>query len=158
MKGRTIRSIVELGIDLSGRTQRILEVAAWRKESLPLRYTGIDLFEARPANQSPLPLKRAFHDLRATGAKVQLVPGDPLSALLRTANSLAGTDLLIVAADQDRDSLERSWMYIPRMLHAESIIFVQEPGQAGKDVWRQIRFEDVQKLAVHASKSLRRAA
>ena len=158
MKGKTIRSIVELGIDLSGRTQRVLEVAAWRKETQPLRYTGVDQFEARPTNHSPLPLKRAFHDLRATGAKVQLVPGDPFSALVRTANSLSGTDLLIVAADQDRDALERSWMYIPRMLHAQSLIFVQEPGQAGKDFWRQLRYEDVQKLAAHASKSLRRAA
>ena len=83
VKGRPVRSIVELGIGPAGRTERILEVAAWRAECLPLRYTAVDLFESRPVGQPKLSLKQAFGDLRKSGAKVQLVPGDPLSALLR---------------------------------------------------------------------------
>ena len=38
-RGKPIRSIVELGIGLPGRTPRLLEVARWRAQNLPLRYT-----------------------------------------------------------------------------------------------------------------------
>src|SRR5262245_42549056 len=63
----SIRSIVELGIGLEGRTQRVLEVCLWRRGIESLRYTGIDLFEARPAGQSRLSLKEAFARLREPG-------------------------------------------------------------------------------------------
>ena len=79
-------------------------------------YTAIDQFESRGESQPRLSLKEAFHVLRPTGVKLQLVPGDPLSALSRIANSLAGTDLLLIAADQDRQSLAQAWKYVPRML------------------------------------------
>src|SRR2546423_8991741 len=129
VRSRTIRSIVELGISLSSRTPRLLEIAAWRTASLPLRYTGIDLFESRPAGQPSLSLKQAFAGLQASDARVQLVPGDPAAALRRTANSLVGTDLLIIAADQDRDSLAAAWTWMPRMLRPTSLIFLEESTQ-----------------------------
>src|SRR6187455_2615661 len=61
VKGKSIRSVVEIGIGSGLRTQRMLEVLAWRRHERPLRYTGIDLFEARPHDQPGLSLKRAFH-------------------------------------------------------------------------------------------------
>ena len=159
MKDRPIRSIVELGIGFSGRTKRLFEVAAWQRHSEPLRYTGIDLFEARPASNPGLSLKAAFADLRLPDVKVQLVPGDPQMALRRVCNSLTGTDLLLIAADQDRASLAQAWTWVPRMLTAESLIFLEEAGpQPHKNQWRQLQVEEVSKLAAEASRSLRRAA
>lgn len=159
IKGRRIRSVVEIGIPPGERTARLLEVAAWLPENLPLRYTGIDPFELRPQGQPRLALKEAFHRLRFPGVRVQLVPGDPHSALSRCANSLSQTDLLLISANQDQAALERAWLFVPRMLHAESLIFVQDGDpQSGKTSYRQLRLLDVERLAATASRNLRRAA
>jgi hypothetical protein len=159
--GRPVRSIVELGISLGERTPRLLEVASWRSDCLPLRYTGIDLFEGRAAGLPRLPrltLKQAHGALRLPNVRVQLVPGDPHAALARVANSLAGTDLLIVDARQDRESLERAWNWVPRMVTPQTLVFVEQPsGKAGSD-WRCVPVAEVQQLALQAGKLLRRAA
>jgi hypothetical protein len=158
VRSHAIRSIVELGISPTTRTPRLLEVASWRTASLPLRYTGIDLFEARPIDRPRLPLKHAFATLQSPNIRVQLVPGDPATALRHTANSLVGTDLLIISADQDRDALARAWTWMPRMLAATSLIFLEEPAEKpGQTSWRRLTFADVQRLAAE-SKPARRAA
>lgn len=154
-----VHSIVELGIGFSGRTKRLLEVAGWKADSQPLKYTGIDLFEARPAGQKGLSLKEAYAELRLPDVKVQLVPGDPNMALRRVANSLTGTHLLLVSANQDAESLAAAWNWVPRMLTDQSLVFVEEAGaRPGTIVWKQIPVAEVRKLAASAGKSLRRAA
>lgn len=158
VRSRPIRSIVELGISLTSRTPRLLEIAAWRSASLPLRYTGIDLFESRPANQPALSLKQAFAGLQSPHIRIQLVPGDPATALRRTANSLVGTDLLIISADQDSASLAAAWTWMPRMLTASSLIFREEPAEKlGQTQWHRLTLADIQRLAA-PSKPARRAA
>jgi hypothetical protein len=159
LRGRPVRSIVELGIDLSSRTPRLLEVASWKRGNQPLRYTGIDLFEARPSGQPGLLLKQAFTQLRRPGINTQLVPGDPASALQRVANSLTSTDLLVIAADQNRESLSRAWTWMPRMLNDKSLVFWEEPVQErGQTRWRPLKLADIQRLATEAARSGRRAA
>ncbi len=159
LKKRPIRSIVELGIGFSGRTRLLFEVAAWQAENLPLRYTGIDLFEARPAGQPRMPLKRAFAEFRQENVRIQLVPGEPGAALRRVANSLTGTDLLLISADQDADSLASAWTWMPRMLTADSLIFREEPaGQPGKALWRPVSLAEIQSLAAQSGRARRRAA
>jgi hypothetical protein len=159
VKNRPIRSIVELGVGLGGRTERLLEIAAWRTAGEPIRYTGIDLFECRPASRPQLALKQAYHDLRATGHTIRLLPGDPYSALARSANALTGTDLVLIAAGLDEASLERAWRYVPRMLHDQSLMFQQSPiGDKGLHAWRLMPLQEIQRLAATAGKSHRRAA
>jgi hypothetical protein len=159
MKGRPIRSIVEIGVALGGRTERLLEVAAWQPKCLPLQYTGIDLFDSRPAGQPKLSLKQAFHDLRATGATIRLVPGDPLAALCRTANALTGTDLLLVSGPQDPHSLAAAWKYVPRMIHGETLVFVEQAGESAKNpAWRLLPAAEITRLAAAAGRALRQAA
>jgi len=159
VKGKSIKSVVEIGIGSGLRTQRMLEVLAWNASNLPLKYTGIDLFEARPKTQPGLALKQAFHDLRRPGVQVKLVPGDPYDALVRAANGLAGTDLIIISADQDGESLQRAWTYMPRMLQAGSLVF-QEDGDSktGKSSYRRLTLLDIQRNAALASRMMRRAA
>jgi len=159
VRRKSIRSIVELGIDLKGRTSRLLEIAAWRGQNLPLRYTGIDLFEARPADQPKLSLKQAFAGLKRPQVNVQLVPGDPATALRRVANSLTGSDLVIISANADRASLAASWNWLPRMLTPTSLIFMEEPAAPGApSTWQRMTIPQVEQLAVQTSKSMRRAA
>jgi hypothetical protein len=158
--GQRLRSIVELGIDVAGRTQRVLEIAAWEHANLPVRYTGIDLFEARPKDRSAVTLKQAFAQLRLPGVKAQLVPGDPAMALSRVANSLGDTDLLLIAADQDRQSLALGWTWLPRMLTSTSLVFLEEPatdGKSGQMQWRPLSLAEIQRLARETSRR-RRAA
>ena len=159
IKKRPIRSIVEIGVGLGvGRTQRMLEVAGWRPDCQPLRYTGIDLFESRPSEQPGLSLKKAHLALRSSGIKTQLVPGDPYQALVRTANALTGTDLLLIDAGQDEASLRRAWTYVPRMLHKDSLVFIAQPASEQKKAfWRIVPRDEIVRLAA-AGKQARRAA
>ena len=157
IRAKPVRCIVELGIDLGGRTERILEIAGWRSESL--RYTGIDLFEARTSGEGCPSLKDTFARLRVPGVRVQLVPGDPYMALMRVANALAGTDLLLIAANQDQESLARAWSWIPRMLTPSSLVFVETCGASPGEInWRQLKLDEVQQLASAVARTQRRAA
>jgi hypothetical protein len=159
VRAKAVRSIVELGVGLPLRTPRLLQFAAGKASSEPIRYCGIDLFEARPSGQPALSLKQAFSALQFPSIRVQLVPGDPYTALRRVANSLTGTDLLLIAATHDQDSLARAWTWMPRMLTASSLIFLEQLGaQPGTTVWKELPLADVQRLAAESSKSLRRAA
>jgi hypothetical protein len=67
--------------------------------------------------------------------------------------------LLLVSADQDRDSLQAAWNWVPRMLTETSLVFVEEAGpKPGTTAWKQIPVADVRKLGASAGRSLRRAA
>jgi hypothetical protein len=159
LRKKTVRSVVELGIGPISRTQQVLEIASWRPESPPIRYTGIDLFDARPAERPPLALKQAFANLQSTGARVQLVPGTPEIALKRVANSLAHTDLLLIDSSHSQQSLAQAWTWIPRMLTGESLVFWEQATGQGKAArWQQLSIVEIQQLAAAATKEARRAA
>jgi hypothetical protein len=163
LRQRPIRSIVELGIGHGVRTRRLLEVAAMRRSAEPLRYAGIDLFEARDAATPGLALKQAYALLKDDKVKLQLVPGDPLSALARAANGLADTDLLLISADQQGDSLLQAWRYVPRMLHENSLVYLERPGACPGAGPGESKFElltplEIARLAKDAQRPLRRAA
>jgi hypothetical protein len=159
VRGRPVRSIVELGVSLPARTPRLLEIAGWRREGETLRYTGIDLFEARPSGQTRLPLKQAFATLQGPHVRLQLVPGDPATALRRVANSLVGTDLMVISGEQSDELLASAWTWMPRMLTSSSIVLREVPGAAAQHAqWQRLTLADVQRLGASAAKSARRAA
>lgn len=150
------RRIVEIGLSDGQRARRLIEVAAFATPLDQIEYTGIDLFEANP-NRPHLTLKDAHRLLKATGARVRLLPGDPHSVLARAANSLAGTDLLLISADQDPESLERAWFYVPRMLHGRSLVCREEAtGSPGEGAIRPVPLSEV--VALSAPKRIRHAA
>ena len=153
-----VRSMVELGVGAGQRSRRMIEQAQRCGEAGEIRYTGIDLFESRDADASlGLPLIEAHRILKATGASVQLVPGDPFSALARVANSLGSIDLVVISADQDEPSLQRAWFYLPRILHARSVVFIESPGEGdAAGMLRQISRDEIERLASPMSR--RRAA
>jgi hypothetical protein len=126
-----IRSILELGVGNAVRAQRLLAVALRNASGVQVRYTGIDLFEDRPAGADRIGLKQAYQELRQQDVKVQLVPGDPFTALSRVSNNISGIDLVIVAGDQDPDSMAQAWMFLPRMIHDQTRIFHQSAATAG---------------------------
>ena len=157
-----IKSVVEIGVGTGARTRRLLEVVGWSAGESALKYTGIDLFEGRPAGTPGMTLKEAFHSLKTANIKMQFVPGDPYQALARTANMLTGTDLMVISAGLDEASLAKAWMYVPRMLHPQTLVFIQEKSDAGGkpvETYKRLTQLEVEKLATAASKkSNRRAA
>jgi hypothetical protein len=155
---RRVTSIVELGIGTGVRSRRLIEQAQRCDGAGKIRYTGIDLFETRESDVAVgLPLIEAHRMLKATGARVQLVPGDLFSALARVANELGGTDLVIISADQDEQLLQRAWFYLPRILHEGSVIFIEEPGEGdAPNTLRQMSQDEIERLASPGTR--RRAA
>ena len=130
----------------------MIEAASLHVPQGRIHYTGIDLFEARSSMDGPgVTLKMAHRLLKATGARTQLLPGDPLTALSREANCLTGTDLVIISARQDRSSLARAWFYVPRMLHPGSQVYVEEVGRGGRPpVLRRLAPDEIARLATPA--------
>ena len=147
--------IVEVGVEMSRRTPRLIELAQ-QCAAEPVRYTGIDLFDARQSPAPPLPMKDAYRLLKPLGAQVRLLPGNANQGLAMGANSLPETDLLLISADQDEASLESAWFYVPRMLHAGSKILRQVASPRGGLQWAEISTLEIQRLASTSGK--RRAA
>jgi hypothetical protein len=132
---RRVLKIVEFGVRSGQRAIRMIQAAAYFTTPEQVQYTGIDLFEARGDPTRPgLALKEAHRLLKATDARIRLLPGDPFSALARAANSSAETDLVIISADQDPVSLARAWFYLPRMLHSGSQVYQEEVRGPNQDV------------------------
>lgn len=120
--------IVEIGISDLARSVALVEVAQRYAGGKTVLFTGIDLFEARSAERTPLSLKTAYRALHATGAKVRLAPGVPGTSLAAAANAHQNTDLVLVSTSVPDSELEPAWFYVPRMLHARSEVFRETVG------------------------------
>jgi hypothetical protein len=123
-----------------------------------IHYTGVDPFESRTACDGPgVTLRMAHRLLRSTGARIQLLPGDPFGALSRAANGLSGSDLVVISARQNPKSLARAWFYLPRMLTETSLVLIEKvDALAGRRVLHRMTAEALADLA--AAASLTRAA
>jgi hypothetical protein len=153
------KSVVELGVGLGQRAVRLIEVACRYQRQSVVRYTGMDPFEGRPDSQARLTLKSAHKLLKPLGVQVQLVPGDPASALARHANALRDTDLLVIAADEYASMDEGAWFYVPRMLHAKSqVLAAHRDAKTGVVQYRQIEQSAIIELARAGTRRTRRAA
>lgn len=143
-----IHHIVELGLSDLPRTVRLLETARRQAPAGIVRYTGIDPFELRDDSQAVLSLKDAHRQLKATGARVQLVPGNPFAALSRVANDLLGTQLLLVAAGAQGEALDRAWFYVPRILAADAKVMIERPDEkTGELVFQPLSQAEITQLA-----------
>jgi hypothetical protein len=134
---RPLRRILEIGLGDGSRALQIIKQARKRRRGAEVHYIGVDLFELRPRAETRLTLKSAYRLLRAAGARVKLVPGDPLSALARTANSINRLDTVIIGTDVDVQSLARAWFYLPRMLATGAVVFWAD-NPAEPDVYREV--------------------
>jgi predicted O-methyltransferase YrrM len=153
------RHILEIGIGAGLRAQRMISVALRYQPADAIRYVGVDLFEARqPAVPAGLTFKSAHCLLKATGVRVQLVPGDVYSALSRTANSLRENDLVLISHDQDKAALEQAWFFLPRMLHEKSLVLRETLDDDGVTTcWEAMPLAEIESLASR-QQTRRRAA
>jgi hypothetical protein len=120
------RRLLELGIGFGERATRMIDAAARTYPRREIEFTGIDLFESRSSSDGPgVTLKLAYRLLKSTGARILLLPGDPLSALSQGANAIGEVDLVVVSARLDPQSLAAAWFYVPRLLGPRSRVFLE---------------------------------
>lgn len=159
LKSSGVQSVVEIGIGQGERMTALAKVATLLRPEVKIKYTGIDLFEGRPQGSAGLELREAHRRFSSLGMKVQLAPGDAYSALARLANSLAGTDWVIISADQDPQTVAKAMRYLPRMLGPESIVFIEERSAAGELLrYQELRRADIEAKAANQARAERRAA
>ncbi len=142
------RRIVECGIGSTQRSRRMIETALLVSPGDEIHFTGIDQFESRTAADGPgVSLKLAHRQLSASGAKVKLIPGNPLSALARMANTLGNTDILIISARQNPVEMAAAWFFVPRILHAGSVVLKEEALVGGRISLKSISLAEIAKWA-----------
>jgi len=132
IKKNNFQSFVEIGLGTGHRCQQILRVAG-KFSDKPIRYTGIDQFDARPANPS----------------------------VERIANSHLRTDMIVISPSTQRNELENVISFFPRMLHANSLVLIQfEPDQKMKQLTRLDIERWVKKVETSqkATQTMRKAA
>jgi len=152
-----VSKILELGVGNGRRARRMIELARHCCPLKRIQYIGLDLFEDRSSLDGPgVTLKMAHRLLKPTGARVQLVPGDPFSGLSRAANSLGQVDLIVISPRLDPRSLAKAWFYVPRLLHPQTQVFQEQLRGGGQRVLRLIDHREIASLA--AASVRRRAA
>jgi hypothetical protein len=149
------RKILEIGLASTQRTLRMLDFAGRLAEGETLRYSAIDLFEARDKALPKLSLKEVHKELKAAGIQPQLIPGDPAGALARAANSLPETDLILISGANDDAALAAAWFYFPRMMHTNSLVLRQTVDASGQTSLQPVSAETIRQLS---STHRRRAA
>jgi len=143
------RRILEIGLQCPRRALRMIETASLGRPAGDVVYTAIDLFELRSPSARPgASLRLAYRQLAASGARIQLLPGDPFSVLSRRANDLLNRDLILISGEVDSAELAKAWFYLPRMLHAESAVFrFAPPGEGSQPAFRRIPPAELDTLA-----------
>jgi hypothetical protein len=143
-----VQKIVELGVGHGDRALRMIEVARRLSPPTDVHYVGMDLFEGRAdSNQPGSSLKEIYQRLRASGARVQLVPGNPSDGLIRLANSLGKVDVLILPVELDSPANARMWFFVPRLLHERSQVFVERVLDDGQTVLAIKPRQEIDRLA-----------
>jgi hypothetical protein len=150
------RKIVEIGMGTAQRAVHAVNVLKGFHAAGDIHYTGIDQFEARIIGDGPrLTLRDAHRLLKATGARVQLVPGAAGEALSRVANGLKEIDAVILSADQTHEQMVQAWFYMPRMVHDSTLFFQETTSPDGATTMHLLTRDEIAAMTVQGR---RRAA
>lgn len=151
------RRILQLGIGTGQQALRMIEVAGHCGRPDDVQFTAVDRFETRTVDDGPgLTLRSAYRMLRATRARVRLVPGDPLDELPLRANDLGQFDLLVFSREMDPGRSARAWFFVPRLLYASSLLYLESLRSDGTPALRLVAPDEIRSLAFVTAR--RRAA
>lgn len=146
LRRRPAARIVELGVGDCRRASLLIQVAQRYAPRGEVHYTGIDYFESS-TSPGQFSIKEAHRRLSGCGGRVRLFPGDPFTALRQLSNALTGTDLLIISATVDDQSLRRAWFYMPRMLTEHSVVAREHAAEGDENHWQRITHGEIADLA-----------
>ncbi|MGO9107637.1 MAG: hypothetical protein ACLP9L_00255 [Thermoguttaceae bacterium] len=147
------RKVVELGLGTGQRAVHIIEVLREFHEASDIHYTGVDLFEGRTAADGPgISLREAHRLLKATGARIQLVPGTAGEALSRIANGVSQVDALLISGRISPEQLPPAWFFLPRMIHAQTQVYQETLSAGGGTAMRLLEAQEVEQLAAQGQR------
>jgi hypothetical protein len=145
------RRILELGIADGRRALRMIDAAARFTPRADIQYVGMDSFEDRTETDGPgMSLITAHRVLKRSNARIKLIPGDPLRNLARAANELGQIDLLIISPQAEADRLNKVWYFVPRLLHPQTRIFLEQIMPGGGKFFQQISPREIEQWAAKA--------
>ncbi|MEM6799523.1 MAG: hypothetical protein AAF589_08415 [Planctomycetota bacterium] len=136
--------VVELGIGSLERTLNLISVCQRYSPGEVVSYTGLDWFEERPADQEPLSLIETHRRVTAADAEARLMPGGPSQALPAVANSLLGSDLVLMSVGADEATSADGWFYLPRILKASTVVLQAEERDEQVTSWRETPHSEVE--------------
>lgn len=148
--------IVEVGISDINRAASMIQIAQRFAAGEKVSHTGLDWFDARSNSLAELSIKEAHRVLRATGANVRLVPGEPARSLPTVANAHPNTDLILISAAVADDDLKAAWFYFPRMLHQRSVVLRERQVDTGDPAFEWVSLTQIAEWAGRTDR--RRAA
>lgn len=157
---RPVLSILEIGLGDRLRQQRLFDLCADKLTSEQrLRYYAVDMFDTRPQGVPKFTLKQAHATIKHERVQVQLIPGDPLSAITRVANTVKDLDCIIISGDQNQTLVDEAWRYLPRMINTTTILFRETPLAKGSE-FKILGHKEITAFrpASTAKKTTRRAA
>jgi hypothetical protein len=141
---------MEVGLSDVAFTLSLIEVAQRFAGDQKVAYSGLDWFDARPKQMSPLTLKDAYRTLHATAASVRLVPGPAAASLAAVANAHQNTDLILISSAVTAEELQSVWFYVPRMLHHQSVILREQITSAGEKSFEWLSLSQIAEWAGRA--------
>jgi hypothetical protein len=153
VKREQICRIVEIGISDLSRAVSMIQIAQRYAGDKKVCYTGLDLFEARPSDAAPMPLKETYRILRATDANVRLLPGTPAASLAAAANAHQNTDLILIGPTVSESDLNGAWFYVPRMLNETSVILSEHRTAEGEPSFTALTRSQIAEWACQKPKS-----
>ncbi len=134
LASKQVYSILEIGLGDRIRQQRLFDLCTDRLTSdSKLRYYAVDMFDTRPQGAPKLTLKQAHASIKHERVQVQLIPGDPLSAITRVANTVRNLDCIIISGDQNQALIDEAWRYLPRMISDRVSLFREVPAAKGTE-------------------------
>jgi hypothetical protein len=145
-----------VGIADEIRPLRMIALAKRYHPEEYIEFAGIDRFDSRPAGTPGMSLKHAHQLFRRTGARINLLPGNPQEALPRAANTLHGIELVVIGAGQNFESFSRAWFFLHRLLSPQAVV-LREEVTADQTVLKTISRSELDRLAI-SSAPHRRAA
>jgi hypothetical protein len=154
---RKPRKMMLLGLGDAQRALRMIWLAQRYQAADTVHFAAIDRFDSRPVEVPHFTLKAAHKLLRPTGSRINLIPGDPLEGLGRAVNVLYGFDLVVISADQDAASMNKSWFCLQRLLAPQAVVF-QEEFFDGRLILKLLSPLELQRLAAASMPARRRAA
>jgi hypothetical protein len=90
--------------------------------------------------------------LKATGARVQLVPGTVREALSRIANGVSQVDVVVISGQIPAEQLLPAWFFLPRMIHVQTQFFQETIASGGSSAMRLLEAQEVQQLTAQAER------
>jgi hypothetical protein len=144
------RRIVELGIGPLSRVANLIAVAQRYSPQAEIHYSALDCFDLRPHDMPRLKLIDAHRQLKSSGAKIRLLPGEPGQTLRNVANSLLKSDLILIGPSVSDAALEPAWFYLPRMCHPKTTV-LRGIAAAGEVGYRTVSFAEIAERSAAAT-------